>query len=255
MLTCEVLGPLVVKLNNKECTPRAAKVRQVLALALFRANQTVSLDAIIEELWADRPPRTAVTTVQTYVYQIRKLIAQHSGTRVANQTLRTVTPGYVLSIADEGLDFRRFERAFEQAQVHLANRQTQEAAALLSQALSMWNAPVLADTEHGQHLRAHVANLEEKRMLALEMRLHADMLLGRHRQLVGELKSLVISHPFNEWLHAQLMIALHRSGRRGEALSAYQYARRLLNDELGLEPSADLQLTHQKVLRADPLTI
>jgi DNA-binding SARP family transcriptional activator len=247
----KLLGPLQVRINDQLATPSASKVRQVLALTLLRANETVSIHTLIEELWDDRPPRTAVTIVQTYIYQIRKLVAQYAGARMASQMFRTVSPGYLVSVPAAWLDFCQFERAIDRAQVLLDDGQTKEATMLLTQALALWHGPVLTDMEHGQHLRAHAAHLEERRMLALELRLRADMQLGRHRQLVAELKSLVTAHPYHEWLHAQLMIALHRSGRRGEALSAYRNARQVLNDELGLEPSADLERILQQVLRTD----
>jgi DNA-binding SARP family transcriptional activator len=254
MVHYKVLGPFFVKINNKDCTPSAAKVRQVLALTLLRANQIVSLDAIIEELWGDCPPRSAVATTQTYIYQIRKLLARHSDVRMANQTIRTAPPGYILSVGPDQLDSWEFDRVVQRARVLLDGDQPEPAAALLGQALSMWNGPVLVDVARGPLLQRYAARLEEKRMLALELRLRADMRLGRHRELIAELKSLVLTHPYHEWFHAQLMISLHRSGRRGEALTAFRQARQLLNDQLGIEPSVDLQRIHQNILRADVLT-
>jgi len=113
----------------------------------------------------------------------------------------------------------------------------------------LWSGPALTGVEHGRLLQSDVAHLEEMRMLALELRLRAEMRLGYHRELIPELKSLVQTHPYHEWLHAQLMIALQRSGRRGDALSAYREVRRLLSTELGVEPSAYLQRVHEKVLK------
>ena len=246
-----VLGPLILRINEKTCTPSAAKVRQVLALCLFRANQVVSLDALIEELWGDRPPRTAATIVQTYIYQLRKIFSRHSDVATASAAIRTAPPGYVLCVPTDRLDARQFEAAVGRGQALLEQGQARLAEAALSQALAMWNGAVLVNTEHGPLLEREVAHLEERRILALELRLRANMQLGRHREIVAELKSLVAAHPFNEWLHGQLMIALYRSGRRGEALAAYQSARKLLDDELGLEPSADLRRIHQELLTAD----
>jgi DNA-binding SARP family transcriptional activator len=253
MVQYKVLGPFSVTINNQDCTPSAAKVRQVLALTLLRANQIVSLDAIIEELWGDSPPRSAVATTQTYIYQIRKLLAQHSDERTANQTMRTAPPGYLLNVGPEQLDSWEFDRIVGRARVLLERRQPEPAAGLLGQALAMWNGPVLVDVAGGPLLQRYAARLEEKRMLALELRLRADMGLGRHRELIAELKSLVLTYPYHEWFHAQLMIALHRSGRRGEALTTFRQARQLLNDQLGIEPSADLQQIHRSILKADAL--
>jgi DNA-binding SARP family transcriptional activator len=254
MITFKLLGPLEVRLDDRVCTPSASKVRQVLAMTLFRSGQIVSMGTLIEELWADRPPRSAVTTVQTYIYQLRKLFARYGAGGAATPALRTVPPGYVLCVRGDQVDCLQFDANVARAEALLADGQDQRAAVLLNEALAMWNGRVLPDTDHGVHLRAHVAGLEEKQMLALELRLRADMRLGRHRQLVAELKSLVLAHPYHEWLHAQLMIALHRSGRRADALDAYHNARRVLNEELGLEPSADLQRIHQTVLQAEALS-
>ena len=249
--TFQVLGPLLLRVNGRVCTPSASKVRQVLALSLFRVNQIVSLDAMIEELWGDRPPRTAATIVQTYIYQLRKIFARHAGVTAANAAIHTAPPGYVLSVPAERVDCRQFETAVRRGQALLEQGQARQAETQLSQALGMWNGAVLVNTDHGSLLQGDVAHLEEKRMLAVELRLRANMLLGRHREILAELKSLVAAHPFNEWLHGQLMIALYRSGRRGEALAAYQTARKLLDDELGLDPSADLRRIHQELLNTD----
>jgi SARP family transcriptional regulator, regulator of embCAB operon len=248
MLTYRVLGSLQVRINGRECTPQASKVRQVLALFLLRSNQIITVDSIIAELWGDCPPRTAVTTAQTYIYQLRKLIAKYGDERLAGETLRTTPPGYTIIVTNEQLDCVQFECIVEQARALLVAGETSRAAVLLRQALRMWNGPALTGVEHGRWLQSHVAHLEEMRMLALELRVRAEMRLGYHRELIPELKSMVQNHPYHEWLHAQLMIALQRSGRRGDALSAYHEVRRLLSSELGVEPSADLQRVHQKVL-------
>lgn len=242
-----VLGPMVVKIDGTVRTPSAAKIRQVLGLLLLQANQVVGLDSAIEELWGDRPPRTAITIVQTYIYQLRKLLNRYGN----GQVIRTVAPGYVLSVPADDVDYWRFAGQVDRGREALERGETRQAAALLAAALDMWTGPVLDNIEHGPVLTGYAARLEEQRMYALELRLRANMNLGRHRELIPELKSLVAAHPYHEWLHAQLMLALHRSGRRGEALSAYQDVRRLLNVELGLEPSTALQKVQQLVLTAD----
>lgn len=247
MLEYKVLGRFLVTLDGEDITPSAAKVRQVLALTLLRANHVVSLDVIFEELWGDTPPRSAVTTTQTYVYQIRKFLARVDGP-AADLTIRTVAPGYLLDVAPEQLDSSEFERHVERARGLLDTGSTEEAAELLDRALGLWRGLVLADVTRGPLLQRYVARLEEKRILALELRLRANMRLGRHRELIAELKSLVMTHPYHEWFHVQLMIALHRSGRRGEALAAFRSARQLLNEHLGVEPSAYLRRVHQGIL-------
>jgi SARP family transcriptional regulator, regulator of embCAB operon len=247
----KLLGPIAVKIGGEVCTPSARKIRQVLALMLLRANQVVGLDSAIEELWGDSPPRTAVTIVQTYIYQLRKLLVRNYGARHHGAVIKTAAPGYVLSMSDRNVDCWQFAWQLRRGRDTLEHGDPREAAALLNSALGMWTGSALENIEHGPVLTGYAAGLEEQRMLALELRLRAEMQLGRHRELIPELKSLVAAHPYHEWLHAQLMIALKRSGRRGEALTAYQAARQVLNSELGLEPSAVLQRIHRSVLNAD----
>ncbi|MGW0583665.1 AfsR/SARP family transcriptional regulator [Streptomyces sp. NPDC002920] len=252
MMRYRVLGPFSVTVDDKAHTPSAAKVRQVLALMLLRADRVVSLDSIIEELWGDHPPRSAVTTTQTYIYQIRRLLVRAGGgTAHDDQTVRTVPPGYGFRVGPGQLDSWEFEQCVDRAHALLDEGCVDRAAPLLARARSMWTGPVLADVCQGPVLRRHAARLEEKRNLAQELSLTADMRLGRHRELVAELKSLVMANPCDEWLHAQLMIALQRSGRRAEALAAFHDARRLLNDRLGIQPSGDLRRIHQDILKED----
>lgn len=246
-----VLGPLKVSQDQQTCTPSAPKVRQVLALLLLRANQVVSLDSLIEELWGGEPPQSAVTTTQTYIYQLRKTIARYSSTRAAEEMIVTTPPGYMVRVSDEQLDCRMFDRAVTQGRLLLENGQTHQAAQRLRSALDMWNGPALTDVIHGALLQSYVTHLDEQYVTALELRVQTDMQLGRYRELIPELGTLVRRYAFNEWFHAQLMIALHRAGRRGDALTAYQNVRRILSEELGLEPSASLKRIHQGVLTAD----
>lgn len=252
-LDCQfsVLGPMVVRTDGEVRTPSASKIRQVLALLLLRANQVVSLDTAIEELWAQRPPRTAVTVVQTYVYQLRKLLAEPSG----RQLIRTVAPGYVLDVPAEAVDCWRFNTFVQRGRQELEADQPAEAAAVLTAALDMWQGSVLENVEHGPVLMRFAAGLEDQRLLATELRLRANLSLGQHREVIPELRMLVSAHPYHEWLYAQLIIALHRAGRRGEALAVYQNLRRVLNTELGLEPSDDVKRIQRSVLNSEPLPV
>lgn len=251
MLQYSVLGPFTVEIDGVDRTPQAAKVRQVLALTLARANQVVSLEALFEELWGGSPPRTAVTTAQTYIYQIRRLLARGRGEAEANRILRTVPAGYLLSAEPEQLDSWRFERAVDRARVVLEGGHTEQASAMLGEALAMWQGSALADVGHGALLQRHVTQLDEKRVNALQLRLIADMRLGRHRELIAELKSLVLTYPYHESFIAQLMVALKESGRRGEALAVFRRARQVFDDELGIGPSAQLRHIHHDILSAD----
>ncbi|MFC4562784.1 BTAD domain-containing putative transcriptional regulator [Nocardiopsis mangrovi] len=246
-----VLGSFEISHNGQPCTPSAPKVRQVLALLALRARQVVSLDALIEELWNESPPRSAVTTAQTYVYQLRKGFDALAGGGPDDPLLFTRPPGYTLELGGSTLDASEFDRLLDTGQSLLEDGDAHRAADILREALALWSGPVLANVSCGPLLRGYAAHLEERRITALELRISADIRIGRHRELIPELKSLVSAHPLNEWLHAQLIIALNTTGRRGEALRAYQELRSLLNRELGLDPSAELQRIHQDVLTSD----
>ncbi|MGA8113059.1 MAG: AfsR/SARP family transcriptional regulator [Actinocatenispora sp.] len=243
-----LLGPLQVIHSGKAITPSAPKVRQVLALLLLRSNQMVGMDSVIEELWNGHPPRSAVTTAQTYIYQLRKAFAATSTDSDAESLLGTSSPGYCLSIEDDQLDYRRFDRLVLQSQDEQAAGRTGRAAELVEQALDMWTGRALSNVYCGPMLTSYAAHLEEKRMAALELHIQLDMQLGRHRKLIAELRSLVAAHPFNEWIHAQLILALSKAGRRNEALQSYHSVRAMLNAELGLDPSAELQRVHHEIL-------
>jgi DNA-binding SARP family transcriptional activator len=248
--TFRILGPMSVKIDGQICTPTAGKIRQILALMLSMGNRVMSIDTAIEELWGDSPPRSAVTVVQTYVYQLRRLLERYG----YEAAIRTEPPGYVLNVQADDVDAREFGRVLDSARHVLSVDETARAAELLTHALRLWSGAALANMSHGSVLRGYAARLEEQRMIALELWLRASMKLGRHRELVPELRTLVAQHPYNEWMHAQLMIALHASGRRGDALAAYQEARSILDAELGLDPSPALQRTYLSVLKAEPVT-
>lgn len=235
--------------EGRSCTPTAPKARWVLALLVVRANQVVGIDSIIEELWGENPPRSAVATAQTYVYHLRRKVMR-DGPADSGPLLETRPPGYLLRVPREAVDALVFERLAEEGRALLEDGQPREAAARLRQALGVWRGPVLADVPAGPLLSAHIPRLNEQRLRSRELLIQADLQLGRHRELVGELRSLVSSHPLNEWFHGQLIEVLNRCGRRGEALVAYQSLRNVLNEELGLEPSSELQRLQNAVLTA-----
>lgn len=242
-----ILGMFEVVEGSRIYTPTAPKLRKVLALLLLRANQVVTTQSFIEELWGYEPPRSALTTVQTYIYQLRKMLDGHKAEIIITKPL-----GYVLRVQPGELDLHRFEQLVKDGQEALSRGDVEYASSALRKALALWRRPALADVSTGPLLEAHVAALGERRMSALEQRIEADLQLGRHRELIGELKSLIIAHQLHEWFHAALMLALCRSGRRAEALDVYQRLRRFLSEELGLEPSSDLQHLQRAVLTADP---
>jgi DNA-binding SARP family transcriptional activator len=246
----KILGPLEVMDGSQTHTPTPPKIRSVLALLLLRANRIVTVDSLIEELWGPDPPRSAVTTVQTYIYHLRRLFAAEHLDPPGQQLIVTKPTGYTISVAPEQIDAVVFEGMLERGREEMEEGRFQEAGQLLHEALAMWKGAALADVPQGDLLQAHAIHLEELRINAIELRIRADIKLGRHRALVAELRSLVRTHPLNEWFHGQLIATLSRCGRRGEALQAYQTVRGVLSDELGVDPSPELQNLQQRVLSA-----
>lgn len=243
-----VLGGLELRVDGVDLTPSAPKVRQVLALLLARAGRVVPADTIVREVWDDRPPASAATTTQTYVYQLRRVLAR-VGDRAA-QDLSTHQNGYCLSVDPLALDERTFRDAVARGRAAFGAGRYREASTALRQAELLCPGEPYEGLDHGPLLQAHALELAEVRAHAVEVRIESDMLLGRHRELIGELRLLVAEHPFDEWLHGRLVQALGKSGRRSEALQAYQSMRTLLDTELGLRPSAESRRLHAELLNA-----
>jgi DNA-binding SARP family transcriptional activator len=236
-----ILGPLEVVEQGRPLALGGSRQRTLLSLLLTRANEVVSVDRLIDELWGAQPPKTAANALQYHISQLRKALAP-------GDAIVTREPGYLLKVGPEELDLLRFERLVEEAQ----NQDSAEAAArLLREALSLWRGPALADLAHEEWAQPEINRLEELRMGALERRFEADLELGRNAELVGELELLVREHPLRERLRAALMRALYGSGRQAEALEVYRQTRSMLVDELGIEPSPALQDLEQAILRQD----
>ncbi|WP_327358767.1 AfsR/SARP family transcriptional regulator [Streptomyces sp. NBC_01304] len=255
----EVLGALAVREHGASVTPTAPKPRQVLALLALHADQVVPLAALVEELWSERPPRSARTTLQTYVLQLRDLISsalehapEDAPPRTAKDVLVTTPGGYLLNTSGGSSDIREFERLAGTGYRAMDAGDFPGAARQLREALDLWTGNALADVQTGPQLEMETRRLEETRLCALDQRIEADLRLGRHRELLGELTVLVRRYRTHETLHGQLMLALHRSGRRSEALDVYQRLRTALVRELGLEPSAGLRRLQRSVLMAGP---
>ncbi|MFD8151515.1 BTAD domain-containing putative transcriptional regulator [Streptomyces sp. NPDC001046] len=254
-----VLGALDVRENGVSVTPTAPKPRQVLALLALHADQVVPVAALIEELWGERPPRSARTTLQTYVLQLRELISaavehdpEGAPARTAKDVLVTSPGGYLLHTSGGASDVREFERLAGTGYRAMDAGDFAGAARQLRDALSLWTGSALADVQTGAQLEMETRRLEETRLCALDQRIEADLRLGRHRELLGELTVLVSRHRTHENLHGQFMLALHRSGRRSEALDVYARLRTALVRELGLEPSAGLRRMQRSILMAGP---
>src|SRR5262245_26019321 len=234
-----ILGPLEVSEGERAIPLGGAKQRALLAILLLHANEVVSTDRLIDELWGAHPPDTAHTALQGYVSRLRKLLGA--------EAVVTRAPGYELLLGGHELDLRRFHSLLDEARE--ANARV--AAERLREALALWRGPPLAEFSFESFAQTEIARLAELRLEALEERIEADLALGRHAAAVGELEGLVAQHPLRERLRAQLMLALYRSGRQAEALEAYQDARRVLTEQLGLEPSTSLQDLERKILTHD----
>jgi DNA-binding SARP family transcriptional activator len=235
-----LLGPLEVFEHERPLALGGVKQRSLLAILLLHANELVSTDRLVDQLWGHAPPATAVKSIQVYVSRLRK--------ELGDGRLVTRAPGYVLRVEPPELDLARFEQLAGEA-----SRAAPEAAARkLRDALALWRGPALADLAYEQFAQVEIARLEEMRLAVLEQRIDAELKAGRHAELVGELESLVTHHPLRERLRCQLMLALYRSSRQAEALEAYRAARRELQEELGLEPSGELRELEQAILRQDP---
>jgi DNA-binding SARP family transcriptional activator len=240
MLEFRILGSLEVLKDDVAIPLGGRKQRALLTLLLLEAGRVVSTDRLIDALWGERPPRTAATSLQNLVSQLRKLLGP--------EVVVTKPSGYQLDVAPDQLDLERFRLL-----VGEARRAPAEArAARLREALSLWRGPPLADFGFESFAQAPIGRLEGLRVAALEERLETDLDTGRHTEIVGELESLVKEHPLREGFRAHLMLALYRSERQAEALQAYHDARRELVDELGIEPSSSLQRLHSAILRQDP---
>jgi DNA-binding SARP family transcriptional activator/ABC-type transport system substrate-binding protein len=235
-----LLGPFEVADGDRTLVIGGGRQRKLLAILGLRANEFVGSERLIEELWGEQPPETAAKALQGYISQLRKTLG--------HEMLLTRPGGYILQIAPGQLDVHRFEQLVEEAR----DAEPREAAEKLRQALALWRGPALADFAYDDFARTEIARLEERRLAVLEQRIEADLALGRHATLVGELAALVAQEPLSERPRAQLMLALYRSGRQAEALEVYQQARRTFRDDLGLEPSEEMQQLQRAILAHDP---
>jgi DNA-binding SARP family transcriptional activator len=240
MTDFRILGPLEAVDETGPLLLGGLKQRAVLALLLLEAPRAVSTDRLIDALWGEEPPRTAATSLQNFISQLRKTLGAG--------VLVTKPPGYALEIQPEQIDLTLFRHLVATA------RAAQDAvgrAEAMQEALDLWHGTPLADFEFEPFAQSEIARLKEERLAVVEERIDADLEAGRHAELVGELEALVDRHPTRERLRAHLMLALYRSGRQAEALDVYQDARRTLVEQLGIEPGPDLQQLHGEILRQD----
>jgi len=244
MLEFRILGPLEVVDEHGPVRLGGPKQRATLGILLLNPNRVVSVDRLADDLYAGAAPVTAVTQVQRQISDLRKALGPRS--------IETRSPGYVIRLSLEQLDLHVFERLTEEASQALARGEAHVAADLLSEALALWRGAPLADLAYDSFAQTAIERLEEIRLAAVEQRIEADLAIGRHGELAGELEQLIVEHPMRERLRAQLMVALYRSGRQAEALDVYQRTRTVLIQEFGIEPTPSLHELQRAVLAQDP---
>jgi WD40 repeat protein/DNA-binding SARP family transcriptional activator len=239
-----ILGPLEVRSDAGGVSLGGTKPRAVLAMLLLHADEPVSAERLAQALWGEESPRRAVKTVQVHVSRLRKALGD-------GEIVATTPAGYRLRLRPGELDAERFARLVEDGRGALADGRAEHAAAVLREALGLWRGPALADLAFEPFAQAEIARLEEQRMAALEARVEADLAVGRHVALIEELRQLVAANPTRERLVGQLMLALYRCGRQAEALEAYRRARRVLIEEVGVEPGPELRALQEAILHQD----
>jgi DNA-binding SARP family transcriptional activator/DNA-binding beta-propeller fold protein YncE len=246
----KVLGPLEVCREGRALELGAARHRALLADLLLHANEVVSIDRLVEDLWGERPPHTAEHILQVYVSRVRKIFRDGDGDRYDG--LLTTASGYLLRIEDpDRLDADTARDLIARGRNALEARSFGTASTLLREAVTSWRGPTLGDLAYESFARAEAERLDELRISAIEDRFEADLALGRHREVAAEAPALIVEFPLREGLRAASMLALYRSGRQAESLAAYTEFSRSLAEELGVDPTPRLRELHRSILRQD----
>lgn len=235
-----LLGPLEVFEDDRQVTPRRAKQRGLLAVLLLHANEPVATDLLIEGLWGERPPETALTALHGHISALRKLFGAGR--------IETRPPGYLLRVEPGELDLDRFDTLVAEART---SADVGQRSLRLRAALGLWRGEPLADFRYEAFAQADIARLDERRLATLEDAIDAELTGGRHLELVPELEGLVASQPLRERPRGQLMLALYRAGRQSEALHVFQQGRRVLAEEIGIDPGPALQTLQRQILAQD----
>jgi DNA-binding SARP family transcriptional activator len=236
-LEFRILGPLEVEGDRGPIVLGGQQQRSLLTVLLLEAGRVVPTDRLVDLLWGEAAPRTATTSLQNAISRLRR--------ELGAELLETRSPGYLLRVDPDQVDAHRFERQLRDAR----RAEPEERRELLQSALELWRGPALAEFAFEQFAQSEIRRLEELRLIALGERIEADLELGRHGDVVGELEALVGEHPLRETFCRQLMLALYRSGRQAEALDAYQAARARFVEELGIEPGPELKRLQSEILR------
>ncbi|MFB9366327.1 AfsR/SARP family transcriptional regulator [Kitasatospora albolonga] len=250
-LRFQVLGPVQAWRGEQPLSLGSPQQQAVLVALLLNQGRPVTTQDLVDGLWGDRPPPQAVAALRTYVSRLRSLIEPDREVRAPAELLISVSDGYALRIPGEALDLSVFEREFTRAAIAKAGGDFREAHRLLATALELWSGRPLAGIP-GPHAEAHRSRLAERQVAAWEERCSAALEIGLHAETVSELSSLSAEHPLRERLRELLMLALYRCGRQAEALGVYTDTRKLLIEELGVEPGAGLASMHARILAGDP---
>jgi DNA-binding SARP family transcriptional activator len=251
-----VLGALEVSINGTSVVPNAKKPRQLLGMLAMNVGKLVTSSWLKEELWANKAPRSATSTLQTYVLHLRNLIRDAlppDQEDQAREVLVTRHAGYMLQVDPETVDANRYERIASAGRTAGLAGDHEKAERLLSQALDLWRGPVLVDVSAGPQLEIEAMQLTERQLTDLTLRIDSDLYLGRHHQVLGDLAALCARHPYMENFRAQFMLALCRSGRPGQALEVYHEMWTIIREQLGVDPSVRLRELHQAILTGDPV--
>jgi DNA-binding SARP family transcriptional activator/energy-coupling factor transporter ATP-binding protein EcfA2 len=244
-----ILGPLSIRDGGVSRMLAASRQRIVLAALLLRAREVVTTDELIGLLWENDPPKEALGSLRNHVMRLRQALGGGCGQAL----IRTASCGYLIDVHESDFDVAKFTRLQRQGTAAMREGQWSRSADDFRAALALWRGEALVDVPSALLHRDYHFRLTEARLQTVEWRIEADLQLGRHNDLIGEMRHLVADHPLREHFHAQAMLALYRAGRRAEALAAYRHARRLLVSELGISPGAELQDLHARMLKADPM--
>ncbi|WP_322767898.1 AfsR/SARP family transcriptional regulator [Frankia sp. Cr1] len=244
----EILGPLRVVGGGGISFISAPKIEILLAALVIRADHVVGTDQLIDEIWGDRAPRRATAGLHVYISELRKFLSRldHPNNRIV-----TRQPGYLLNLGSDDMDVQLFLDRVAVGRKQARERCHEEASDRFESALALWRGPALGGLGAGSMIEAFVSSVSESRMECTELLVDSQLQLGRHREVVGRLFSLVTEFPLRETFYRQLMLALYRSERRADALKVYESARRTLHDELGLEPCRALQDIQRAILAGD----
>ncbi|WP_326823559.1 BTAD domain-containing putative transcriptional regulator [Streptosporangium sp. NBC_01756] len=243
-----ILGPFEVLRDGVPVPIRAAKLRTLLVSLLLDANEVVPVEALVDRLWGDDSPGGARNTLQNYVLRSRRLLGRDG----ADGPLLTCPRGYLIRVADDRFDLRRFDTLTSRARAAATADAPEQASSLLREALRLWRGEPLQDVPSDTLRRDVAPVLAERRLDALQSRIEADLTLGRHEEVLPELRRLTAGHPLRERFWAQRMLALYRSGRQAEALRCYRSVREVLVEELGVDPGTELRELHRRILDGDP---